>query len=124
MSFYKTWEKINHTQTWKINKRFTCETYNCIYILECDKDNCNQRYIGMTERLFKYRLAEHRGYIQNQVTSKATGAHFNLPGHSLANMKATILEQVKYDDEEYRSQREKYFIRKFNTFYDGLNREI
>ena len=115
--------KINHTQTWKINKRFTCETYNCIYILECDKDNCNQRYIGMTERLFKYRLAEHRGYIQNQVTSKATGAHFSLPGHSLGDLSVTIIEQVKKTDDTYRKEREKYHIKKFNTYHSGLNKK-
>lgn len=64
------------------------------------------------------------GYITNQVISRATGAHFNLPGHSLADLKFTILEQVRYNDEEYRREREKYFINKFNTFYHGINREI
>ena len=37
---------------------------------------------------------------KNKVETTASGAHFNLPGHCLANMKATILEQVKYNDEQ------------------------
>ena len=41
------------------------------------------------------RAAKHRGYINNQVIGITTGDHFNLPGHSLANMKVTILEKVR-----------------------------
>ena len=70
-----------------------------------------------------FKLDEQRGYINNQVLSQATGAHFNLPGHSLADLKATILEQVKYNDEEYSKERESYHIRIFNTYYNGLNRQ-
>ena len=71
----------------------------------------------------KHRLSEHWGYVYNQVKSVATGEHFNLPGHSLANIKITILEQVKKNDILYRKEREKYLINKFNTYYQGLNRE-
>ena len=90
-------------------------------MLECKK--CNQRYIGTTGRTLKFRLADHRGYITNQVESRATGAHFNLPGHSLADLRVRILEQTQNHDEDYRLEREKYFIRKFNTFNKGINRE-
>ena len=54
---------------------------------------------------------------------KATGHHFNLPSHSLSDLSVTIIEQVKKNDENYRREREKYFIRKFNTFYSGMNRQ-
>ena len=67
---------------------------------------CEEKYIGHTKRIIKFRIADHRGYITNQVISRATGAHFNLPGHSLADLKFTILEQVRYNDEEYRRERE------------------
>jgi hypothetical protein len=30
---------------------------------------------------------------------------------------------VKSNDDLYRKEREKYFIRKFNTYYRGLNRQ-
>ena len=115
--------KINTTEKWTINNKVNCETFNCIYLIECQKDNCKAKYIGQTKRQFKDRIADHRGYIHNQVETTATGAHFNLPGHCLANMKATILEQVKYNDEQYRKIREEYLINKFNTYHKGLNRE-
>ena len=81
------------------------------------------KYVGTSGRQMKHRLADHRGYIFNQVVSRTTGAHFNLPGHSLADLSITILEQTKSSDPEYRMEREKYFIQKFNTFNEGLNKE-
>ena len=115
--------KIDGKTTWNINKKYTCETYNCIYLIECQKESCKLRYIGQTGRLFKLRLADHRGYIRNEVLDQPIGAHFNLPGHCQADMKAIILEQVKYNNEAYRKERERYMINKFNTFYKGLNKE-
>jgi hypothetical protein len=56
------------------------------------------------------RFAEHR-------------EHFYEPGHSLSDMTLTVLERVKSSDDMYRKEREKYFIRKFNTYYKGLNRQ-
>ena len=45
-----------------------------------------------------------------------------MPGHSFKNMKFTVIEQIKKEDIFYRQEREKYHIRKFNTFYYGMNR--
>ena len=115
--------KIEENNLWKIEKQVNCNTYNCIYMIKCMKNNCGQSYIGETGRYIKFRIADHRSYITNQVTSRATGAHFNLPGHSLADMKFTILEQVKYNDDSYRKERETYHINKFNTYHQGINRE-
>ena len=115
--------KLEDRTIWTIEKKTNCETYNCVYMIQCIKENCQERYIGQTGRLLKHRIADHRGYILNQVTSKATGAHWNLPGHSLAHMNVTVLEQVKYNSEPYRRERETFFINKFNTFYRGINQE-
>ena len=92
-------------------------------MIECQKQYCKEKYIGETERELRERISEHRGYIHNKVKSQATGAHFNLPGHSLSDMKVTILEKVKSKDDLYRKERESYHIRKFNTFYRGINRK-
>ena len=90
-------------------------------MITCQK--CQSKYIGETGRMLKARLSDHRRYINNQVVSVTTGDHFNLPGHSLAHMKIQILEQVKIHSEQYRKERESYFINKFNTHYRGLNRQ-
>ena len=114
--------KMNEVE-WKINQSLDCTTSNCIYMIHCVKDNCNMRYIAETKRIMKFRLAEHRGYVTNQILSTPTGEHFNLPGHSLADLTMVILEKVRSQDDLYRKEREKYFIRKFNTYYRGLNKQ-
>ena len=83
----------------------------------------SKTYIKYTGRQLKSRIAEHKGYIAQQVSSRATGHHWNLPGHSLADLKVTILEQSKSKEEDYRKEREKFFIRKFDTYNKGINRE-
>ena len=63
---------------------------------------CYQRYVGETERILRARLFDHKGYVNNQVISVTIWDYFNLPGHSLANLKITILEKVKKSYELYR----------------------
>ena len=113
--------QIDGKDRWNIEKNVSCKSFNIIYLLKCQK--CRQKYIGTTGRPLKDRLADHRGYISNQVTSKATGHHWNLPGHSLADLKVTVLEQCKSSAEDYRKEREKFFIRRFDTYNNGINRE-
>ena len=106
-------------ETWTTNKRMTCNNYNIIYLIECNKDNWKQRYIGESKRPLRHRLAKHRGHID-----KATGAHFTSPGHSVSNLTVTILEKVKYNNDSYRKERERYFVNKLNTYHEGLNRQL
>ena len=115
--------KINGT-SWNINRQLNCNTYNLVYGIVCKKDKCKQVYIGETKRQLKFRLADHRGYIVNNVTKTATGHHFNLPGHSLADLSVVILEQVKKSDTLYRKAREEYHIRRFDTLHRGMNQKI
>ena len=89
----------------------------------CKKEKCRQVYIGETERMLKSRLADHCGYVRNQRLDQATGEHFNLPGHNLADMTVTVLEQSKRNNLQYRKQREEYHINGVNTFYKGINKQ-
>ena len=107
---------------WKINRDVSCNTKNTIYMGICDKNGCQQKYIGMTQN-FRERTYQHVGYVRNKMTSKATGEYFNLPGHSMNNMKFCILEQVRSHDPLYARERERLLIRKFNTFHHGINKE-
>ena len=80
-------------------------------------NKCNERYIGETKRKLKEILDEHRRCIKNQ-TQNAIGEHFNLPGHSEANINIIAIEQIKINYANYRKEREQLFIRLFNTFYN------
>ena len=108
--------------TWNIRSPVNCETSNIVYMVECKKDQCGQRYIGESKRTLKERFQEHKGYINKIFPTQATGVHFNLPGHNLSDATFTILEKVKKEDELYRKERESFHIRKFNTYYKGINR--
>ena len=114
--------KIDSESQWKINKRVNCETRNLVYMIECSK--CKERYIGETKRSLKQRLSDHRAYVTNQNMETATGLHFNKPGHNLSNLKIIVIEKQKTEDDNYRKEREKYFINKLNTFYKGLNKQV
>ena len=115
--------KINNTE-WNINQKVNCNSSNIVYGIICKKENCKESYIGETKRILKYRLADHRGYIQNNHINQATGEHFTQPGHSLADLQVTVLEKVKKIDTLYRKEREEYFIRKFDIFHQGINKKL
>ena len=122
-------EVKNNIFRWKINSNVTCYSRNIVYLLSCTKENCikknkgKQLYIGETERSLKDRVCEHIGYINTKNRKQPAGEHFNLPGHSKSDMKVTILEKVHKHDPQYRKERESLLIRKFNTFYHGLNKK-
>ena len=105
---------------WKLNKPLNCNDKNVIYMIECSK--CHSKYIGETERELKDRISDHKTYIRSKKLNQPVGEHFNLPGHSIDNLKVIILEKVKVNNEQYRKEREKYLIRKFDTYYNGMNK--
>ena len=114
---------LGRSFTWKIVKSLSCDSFNVVYMIDCQKERCRQRYIGVTQRSFRKRVNEHIGYVKNKKISEATGEHFNLPGHSHTDMKFTIIEQVKSLDPVYAREREKLHIKKFNTYHKGINKQ-
>ena len=110
--------------------KFHVTQKNIIYMITCEKENCQQKnkikqkYIGESGRSLKDRICEHLGYVRNKNLKQATGLHFNLPGHSRDDLKVTVLEKVVSTDPLYRKEREAFHIRRFNTFYYGLNRTL
>ena len=108
---------------WHIKKQHDCNTYNVVYAIFCMKEKCKQVYIGESKRMLWSRIADHRGYVSRAETDKATGAHFTQPGHSLADLRVSILENTRGKSTMYRKEREHYYIRKFDTFYKGLNKQ-
>lgn len=102
----------------------TCESMNVVYVITCNKKECKYvQYIGETERKLKDRILEHLYYVRSGNSSTTVGEHFNLPGHSIANMKTCIIEKCLQNSRMYRSIRESFFINKFQTKYKGLNRK-
>ena len=42
--------------TWKINKEVSCVDENIVYLIECDKERCQMKYIGETHKQMKARF--------------------------------------------------------------------
>ena len=61
-------------------------------------------------------------HVSSMFPTKATGIHFNQRGHSVSDVRITILEKMKTSNERYRKEREIYLINKFNTYYKGIYR--
>ena len=112
----------NNGIEWKIHQNLHCKSYNVALI--CKKDNCREVYVGGTKIFIKFRIDDHRGYISNRKIDKATGDHFNKPGHSQADLSVTGLERVKRNNPLYRKEREDYFIRLFDTYHRGINKKM
>ena len=98
-----------------------CNTRNMVYAINCSVANCRQQYIGQSGRSLRERLIEHLGYVDKN--KEATGKHFNLPGHSKWDIKATVLEKVHTREVWVREERESLWIRNCNSFYKGINKK-
>ena len=122
--FVKEGKSIKYKKTnWEIYGKVNCETKNVIYLIECNKEPCKIRYIGETGRKLKERFDDHKIYTKSIIPTESTGEHFNTTGHSLHNGTITILEKVKKEYKNYRLEREKFYIKKFDTQTNGLNRK-
>ena len=109
-------------KTVEINAEVNCMHKNIIYAVQCRKDRCRLDYVGASSRMFSTRMGEHLNAVRNNDTSYATGEHFNLPGHSAADMQMTIIELVHDKDPMVLSIREQHYIRLFNAHHRGMNR--
>ena len=89
-----TTHKCNRSRKqWSINAPIDCQTSNVIYKLTCKK--CPKfLYIGETKRCLSKRIQDHRGYIKKKHLNQVTGEHFNLPGHSVADLEVTGIERI------------------------------
>ena len=105
----------------EIEGQVDCQTDNLVYCLSCDK--CSDQYVGETEKTLAVRMNQNRGYVRNEKQETATGDHFNLPGHSMANMRVTVLEKIHLNDPKMRKTRESYYFKKCNSFHNGMNRK-
>ena len=78
-----------------IDSPVDCNARNIVYLIECLK--CRKQYIGQTGRSLKERISEHLGYIQNSKITEPTGAHFNLPGHNISMLRASVIQKCKFE---------------------------
>ena len=78
-------------------------------------------YIGETGKRFSDRLTQHRGYIKRKDMTQPAGAHFNMKGHSIEDLRAVAFERVRPFDKTLRLQRESMWISRYDSIAFGAN---
>ena len=108
-------------ESYEINAPINCRTSGVIYRITCAK--CPEFvYIGETGRPMKTRFCEHFRDATNKDITKPCGKHFNLPGHSEADISVIAFEQVlPKDDTQLRKRRETYWINRYRSVEYGAN---
>ena len=80
----------------EIQSEVDCQTSNLVYLINCNK--CREQYIGQSGKTLAQRFRQHRGYVINKELDKATGAPFNLPGHTMVDMTVSVVEKISSGD--------------------------
>ena len=107
-------------ETWNITSALDCQSSNVIYRITCKKCKFFV-YIGMTTRKLCQRMNDHRGYIRRNEDT-ATGRHFNLKGHSIADLQVVAIERVSpAGDQELIELRESLWISRYDSVTFGAN---
>ncbi|XP_073212655.1 uncharacterized protein [Lepidochelys kempii] len=108
---------ISHT----IRGSFTCTSTNVIYDIMCQQ--CpSAMYIGQTGQSLRKRINGHKSAVKNYNIHKPVGEHFNLSGHSISDLKVTILQQKDFKN-RLRETAELELICKLDTINSGLKRD-
>ena len=112
--------KETKTQKTKYVKQKMYETKNCA------TRNLPCQYIGGTKRHLHERFGEHRRSVQNHqqlANPTPVSEHFNLPGHSVNDIRLIPLELIHTNRDSVRKAREAHLIDKAKTLEpQGLNR--
>ena len=109
---------INYT----VSGSYSCSSSNLIYALMCQQ--CpSALYIGQTSQPLRKRINGHKSDIRNGNVQKPVGEHFNLPGHSIKDLKVTVVQQKPFKNKIQREAAELEFICKFDSVRLGLNRD-
>ncbi|XP_060137735.1 uncharacterized protein LOC132593051 isoform X1 [Zootoca vivipara] len=106
---------IQHT----ISGLFNCSSSNIVYAIKCQQ--CpSALYIGQTGQTLRQRINRHKSDIRNH--KKSVREHFNLPGHSIQDLKAAVLLQENFRNRQEREDAEFKLITKLKTMEPpGMN---
>ena len=102
----------------------TCNIVNIIYCITCKK--CKKQYIGQSSRALGQRIYEHIYSVRFPLLKKTpVSIHFSSTGHSVKDLKFSVVEWFKEDpisSKSRRLNRENFWIWSFRSLHPlGLN---
>lgn len=102
---------------------FSCDTCDVVYLITCSL--CPTiPYIGQTSTSFRLRFNKHKSSIRLNKAGFPVAEHFNLPDHSLNNLKFAILHRGNLTDTSKRTLVETQLIHRTGPYVHGLNRDF
>ena len=107
--------KIDKWNTWKINIRLTCSTFYSLYLIECEKYSCKERYIGKTKKILEIGLPITGVILSIIIMTKPLGHILTYQDNPWPKHFFKILEQLKINGGKYRKEKEKDLINKFTN---------
>jgi tripartite motif-containing protein 2/3 len=120
-------KKYTSTQTGKtypITEHMDCKSTWVVYLITCCK--CKKQYIGKTVNKLYTRISNTRSQIKNFNTPTSLklpyAQHFNLPGHSIADLSLMPIEKIRKPSNQTILHRESFLIAKLKTLKpNGIN---
>ena len=101
---------------------YNCDSCNIVYLLMCNKCDSGN-YIGETSSRLRLRLNNHKKSIRDNSRGFPVAVHFNLPDHSLKNLRCVIL-RGDFKTTADRLICEQTLIYKFKTHSKGVNQDL
>ncbi|KAJ1199677.1 hypothetical protein NDU88_003510 [Pleurodeles waltl] len=108
---------------WCLVTHTNCRTKNCIFMITCP---CSYRYIGMTTRMVKTRINEHRSTLRCQRASTKLTKHFIESQHTPDDLRWAVLERITSTKDCTRRlfEKEQHWVFNLETHRSGLNDDI
>ena len=101
---------------------FNCDSANVVYYFYCVK--CpDATYVGETSDKFRLRFNNHKYSIRHNKTGFPVATHFNMPNHSISDLRFFILAG-NFSSADKRKQFELKTILKLRSHIMGLNRDL
>ena len=112
-------------RNYPIRHKATCTSSNVIYLITCSK--CKKQYVGMTTKQLNVRINHHRSNVLCKKKIYLC-VHFNLPDHSLKNLRVQVIDRVLSNGPDSLHQLralERYWIGTLKTVQPlGLNNSL
>ena len=102
-----------------IRGHIDCTTKNVVYGLFCEK--CDTIvYVGETGNSLYERMSNHLSRIRN-FRDDVVPLHFNSEDHDINCFRIVGIESIGGQSLQYRRVRENFWIKKLDTYHNGLN---
>ena len=116
----KYFQSNQTARTFQIRQAINCLSKNVIYLIYCNL--CGVQYVGESKNSLRMRMTQHRSAIKTKKVKQPVANHFNLPHHSIYNLRVIAIDQNDAWTDQIRKAKENFW--EFNlktTAPFGLN---